>query len=135
MSATKNAANIRQLQPLFAVQNIDQSIAFYRDRLGFSLVSQAESEGNVFWCWLERGGSAVMLQQADDDEDGPPEGRGRGVTFYFICDDADAMYAELSSRGVPVAPPREAYYGMNQLFVPEPNGYTLCFESPVARTF
>ena len=23
-----------------------------------------------------------------------------------------------------------AYYGMKQLFVPEPNGYSICFESP-----
>ena len=31
-----------------------------------------------------------MLQQAED-EDGPAEGRGHGVAFYFICDDADAL--------------------------------------------
>jgi len=35
------------------------------------------------------------------------------------------------SRGLKLDPPRTAYYGMNQLFVPEPNGYALCFESPV----
>jgi hypothetical protein len=61
-------------------------------------------------------------------------GRGRGVTFYFVCDDANAMYAELSSRGLKLDPPRMAHYGMNQLFVPEPNGYALCFESAVSNS-
>jgi len=52
------------------------------------------------------------------------------VVFYFVCDDADAMYAELSSRGVQLKPPTVAHYGMKQIFVPEPDGYLVCFESP-----
>ena len=80
---------------------------------------------------MERGDSAIMLQQAED-EDGPAEGRGRGVSFYFICDDADTIYAELTARGLQLSPPTIAYYGMKQVVVPEPDGYYLCFESPVA---
>ena len=83
----------------------------------------------MFWCRLERGGSSIMLQQAED-EDGPAEDRGRGISFYFVCDDADAMYADLLSRGLQLRPPSLAYYGMKQLFVPEPDGYSICFESP-----
>ena len=62
-------------------------------------------------------------------EAGADEGRGRGVCFYFVCDDADAMHAELSSRGLNLERPTVAYYGMTQLFVPEPDGYEVCFES------
>jgi len=131
MTVTGNLTRVRQLQPLLAVQDIDRSIEFYRDRLGFSLVGQADSDGKIFWCRVERDGASVMLQQAEDEEDGPAEGRGRGIIFYFVCDDANAMYSELVSRGLKLDPPRTAYYGMNQLFVPEPNGYALCFESPV----
>jgi len=40
------------------------------------------------------------------------------------------MYAELSARGFQLAAPRIADYGMKQLFVPEPDGYAICFESP-----
>ena len=80
---------------------------------------------------MERGDSAIMLQQAED-EDGPAEGRGWGVSFYFICDDADTIYAELTARGLQLSPPTIAYYGMKQVVVPEPDGYYLCFESPVA---
>ena len=39
------------------------------------------------------------------------------------------MHAELSSRGMQLAPPTIAYYGMKQLVVPEPDGYFICFES------
>ena len=70
-----------------------------------------------------------MLQQAED-EDGSAEGRGRGVIFYFLCDDADAMYAELSSRGLQLDRPKVAYYGMKQLHVKDPDGFELCFQQP-----
>ena len=131
MTSTRKSAIVRQLKPLLAVSDIQRSVEFYRDRLGFNLTGQAENEGKIFWCSMERGGSAIMLQQAED-EDGPAEGRGRGVSFYFICDDADTMYAELTARGLQLSPPTVAYYGMKQVVVPEPDGYYLCFESPVA---
>ena len=85
----------------------------------------------MFWCKMARGGSAIMLQEAED-EDGSANGRGRGVSFYFDCEDADAIYAELTSRGLRLSPPTIAYYGMKQVVVPEPDGYYICFESPVA---
>ena len=71
------------------------------------------------------------MLQAADAEDGPAKARGRGVTLYFVCDDVDAFFEEVLSRGLNVDPPTVAYYGMRQLYVPEPNGYVVCFESPV----
>lgn len=116
--------------PLLTVQDIAVSIAFYRDRLGFDVVDEARAASGLFWCRLSRDGASLMLQQADEAEDGPAEGRGRGVALYFVCDDADAMYAEFTARGLAVESPTKAYYGMNQLHVPEPDGYVVCFESP-----
>ncbi len=73
-----------------------------------------------------------MLQQAGD-EDGPADGRGRGVGFFFICDDANALYDELLTTGLRLAPPIVAFYGMNQLFVKDPDGYELCFQNATAK--
>jgi hypothetical protein len=41
------------------------------------------------------------------------------------------MHAELTARGLALQPPENAYYGMRQLFVPDPDGYALCFECEV----
>ena len=53
-----------------------------------------------------------------------------GRSFFFICDDADAIHAELSGRGLHPAPPQVAFYGMKQVFLKDPDGHELCFESP-----
>jgi predicted enzyme related to lactoylglutathione lyase len=121
-------ARLQQLTPLLFVKDLPRSLAFYRDQLGFACTNHADAEGKTFWCRIERDGASLMLQQADG-EDPHTDRRGRGVTFYFICDDANAMHTELCGRGMELAPPEMAYYGMNQLFVPEPDGYEICFES------
>lgn len=72
-----------------------------------------------------------MLQQ-HETEDGSLEGLGHGVSFYYVCDDADAIYHELAVKGFTLNPPVTAEYGMRQVFIPEPDGYTICFESPLA---
>jgi predicted enzyme related to lactoylglutathione lyase len=126
---TITRTHIRQLWPLLMVQDIVRSVAFYRNQLGFDVAGRAELDGRLYWCRLERGGSSVMLQQ----EGSSAAPRGRGVELYFICDDAEAMYAELSERGLDLAPPTMADYGMKQLFVPEPDGYSVCFESPTEK--
>jgi hypothetical protein len=42
------------------------------------------------------------------------------------------MHEELTARGLALAPPTVAYYGMKQLFVVDPDGYELCFENDVS---
>lgn len=126
-----SAAVISELVPLLYVDNVDDSVAFYRDQLGFRLAATWEPDGKLAWCRMEREGAAVMLQQACD-EDGPADQRGRGVGFFFHCDDAAAFHRELAVRGLSVAPPELAFYGMTQVFVKDPDGYQLCFQSAEA---
>ena len=133
MDAAADSAAVRELWPLLWVTSIERSIAFYCDQLGFSMVGEAKTDGRTYWCRLQRGGASLMLQQAEA-EDVHAVGRGRGVAFYFVCDDADAVYAELTARGLELAPPTTACYGMRQLFVPEPDGFEICFESPTDAT-
>lgn len=133
MAETEQTPTVRQLWPLLAVRDIDRSVQFYCDQLGFKLVDDdGKPDGQMAWCRVGRDGASVMLQQFPE-EDGEGTIWGRGVCFYFICDDVDLMYAELSARGLQLDAPRVAYYGMKQLFVPEPDGYAICFESVAER--
>jgi glyoxylase I family protein len=55
-------------------------------------------------------------------------GDGLGVGLYFGCPDVDAAFEHFRRRGVDVTPPKIASYGMKQLYVRDPDGYTLCFQ-------
>src|SRR5687767_6625310 len=98
MTASVSTATVRELWPLLFVADIEHSLGLYRDRLGFEVVGEARAEGRLFWCRLRRGGASIMLQQAEA-EDGPAEGRGRGVALYVVCDDVDSIRDEFAGRG------------------------------------
>ncbi|HAI12609.1 MAG TPA: bleomycin resistance protein [Phycisphaerales bacterium] len=125
-----NPVNIRELVPLLMVSDLKHSLTFYIDKLGFQLCQQADDKGNLIWCRIEKDGVAVMLQQACLDEDDMSK-VGNGVTLYWICDDVDTLQSQFAANGLELNDPTVAYYGMKQLYLKDPDGYDLCFESPV----
>jgi catechol 2,3-dioxygenase-like lactoylglutathione lyase family enzyme len=53
--------------------------------------------------------------------------------LFFGCPDVDAAYQELSGKGVRVKEPVVTGYGMKQMYVRDPDGYTLCFQWAAER--
>jgi catechol 2,3-dioxygenase-like lactoylglutathione lyase family enzyme len=124
--------NIRLAVPFLGVKDIDASLRFYLDGLGFTLTRRWDPEGRIRWCWLELDRVAVMLQQywQDGRPGGWPAGAlGQGVCVCFMCADAIAVYHKAKDNGLE---PRTPFVG-NGLWVTslvDPDGYRLDFESP-----
>jgi hypothetical protein len=88
-------------------------------------------EGKLRWCWLQRGGAALMLQEfkKEGHHAWVPEGKlGVGVSIYFICEDALAIYREVTSRGIQASKPFVGN-GMWVTSLSDPDGYRIEFES------
>ena len=132
MDAPSGSGNVRQAVPFLAVGDIGASRRFYEDGLGFRIAHKWVVEDEVRWCWLDRGGGSLMLQQfpPEGHDSWRPEGKvGEGVRICFMCDDALALYREFQDRGLE---PKRPYVG-NGLWVTslaDPDGYQLDFESP-----
>lgn len=122
-------SGVRALWPLLTVRDLQRSMAFYTQTLGFEVAGKAEGAEGVFWCRIRRGGACLMLQQQETAAS-PLSGPAPSVEFYFVCDDVDEIFEELCGKELVLEPPSEAYYGMKQLFVPDPDGYAVVFESP-----
>jgi catechol 2,3-dioxygenase-like lactoylglutathione lyase family enzyme len=123
--------NVTQAVPFFLVNDIQASIRFYVDGLGFSMTQQWLDAGVLQWCWLQLGGAALMLQELRSDAPQRkllPGALGVGVSIAFICRDALAIYHEARSRGLS---PKQPFVG-NAMWVTgftDPDGYELFFES------
>lgn len=135
-SLPKPAINVQQAVPFFWITDMQASLRFYLDGLGFVLSKKWTPDGpdKVRWCWLEIGIAALMLQEFKKDEQHPnsgrPEGKlGQGVSICFQCKDALALYHEFKSRGIQ---PKTPFVGnaMWVTIVEDPDGYKLDFESP-----
>jgi len=125
-------ANVRQAVPFFKVSDIQESLRYYVDGLGFVMKNQWIDEGILRWCWLELGDAALMLQEfrKEGHDTWVPSGKvGEGVTICLICEDALAIYREVTARGIEASRP---FVG-NRLWVislTDPDGYRIDFESP-----
>jgi catechol 2,3-dioxygenase-like lactoylglutathione lyase family enzyme len=120
--------NVRQAVPFFMVSNMEASLRFYIDGLGFQRINQWIVDNKIRWCWLQLGGAALMLQEYRPDKI-PSNKRGEGVTLCFQCRDALAIYHETLARGLA---PRRPFVGNNMWVtaLTDPDGYKLEFASP-----
>lgn len=123
--------NVKQAVPFLGVTDIETSLRFYVDGIGFKLTKQWVDNGKLRWCWLELGTAALMLQEFWRDgqhTNVPTEPLGVGVSICFICEDALAIYRDVIARGLPASRPFVGN-GMWVTSLSDPDGYRLDFES------
>lgn len=126
-------SNVREAVPFFMVTDIDASLRFYVDGLGFVMSNSWRPEGpdKVTWCSLRIGGATLMLQKfwQRDGKTGHPDGAlGQGVSVCFICEDALTIYREAMANGLS---PKRPFVGNNMWVVSftDPDGYRIDFQS------
>ena len=133
------SANVKQAVPFFGVTNMEASLRFYVDGLGFKMKrwwipDQAdhqddyEPDGRIRWCWLELGEAAIMLQEFLPERQ-PKETLGTGVNVCFQCEDALALYREFKSRGILTRKRPSVGNRSWVVSVIDPDGYRMEFSS------
>lgn len=132
------AITIRGLAPLLEVFDMPTSIAFYRDVLGFEVISTSVPGDHFDWALLKLDDVEIMLNTAYEDHERPPApdpdriARHADTTLFFGCPDVDGAYAHLRTHGIDIEEPVVREYGMKQLSVTDPDGFKLCFQWPAA---
>ena len=65
--------NLTDVTPNLIVSDIDRSTAFYRDVLGFSVVTSVPDQAPFVFVWLRRDGVSVFLNALTGMKDDVPE--------------------------------------------------------------
>jgi catechol 2,3-dioxygenase-like lactoylglutathione lyase family enzyme len=119
------------------VFDMPASLEFYRGVLGFEVVQDSGQGDNSGWVMLRLEDLYIMLNTQFEDDDrpaGPDPVRTLAhsdTCLYFSIADPDEVYKYLREKGLDIDPPAIAPYGMKQLYLHDPDGYNLCFQSPV----
>lgn len=117
-------ANVEQVVPFLAVSSMEVSLRYYVDGLGFTVTHKWVVDDKIRWCWLRLGGAALMLQETVAGSKG-----SGGVSLWFICKDAIAIYRDVTARRVAASEPQVGN-GMWVTTLEDPDGYRINFESP-----
>ncbi len=118
-------------RPVLHVMDVEASLHFYINRLGFTSPWRYEEGGRVHVAQVDRQGCALILA------DTWPEKIGKGLMFISLSVElatreagvaaVDALRAELESKDAPV---REGSWGYRVLVVDDPDGNQLFFNYP-----
>ena len=125
-----------KMVPELTVSDIQQSLAFWTDLIGFQIAYERREEG---FAYLDLDGVQVMLEQyiAADDEQwhtGALQAPfGRGINFQMTVERVEPILARLAAVQWPLfCPFADAWYrsgevevGQRELIVQDPDGYLL----------
>ena len=124
-------SRILSTTPLLVVADLQRSLAFYCERLGFRDPS-VHGEPPCF-AMLRRDGFELMLSVAAKPAHVAPNGPHGTWDVYVRITDVAAEEAALRAAGVPLARgPETAFYAMREIEVLDPDGHRLCFAQDVS---
>jgi uncharacterized glyoxalase superfamily protein PhnB len=121
---------LRSASPSFTVNDLQKSLAFYRDVLGFTEKERWERDGALHGVELVAGRVSVFLAQ-DDWQKGRDRAKGQGFRIY--CDtaqDIDALARQIQERGGALAEePKDQPWGGRDFAVVDPDGFKITISS------
>jgi hypothetical protein len=118
-------------RPVLHVTDVEASLRFYVNRLGFISPWRYEQDGKAYVAQVERQGCALILANTW------PEKIGKALMFISVNVEEqtpeaaiaalDALRAELEAKGVPV---KEGSWGYRLLVIDDRDGNQLFFNYP-----
>ena len=126
-------ASIEHISPFFIVSNVEQTIAFYRDKLGFETRWQ-QPEQNPFSAIIGRQGVQIFIKSEGGVSPLPNPKRHPHLRWdaFVYASDPDSLAAEFSSQGAAFSVPlKDTSEGLRGFEISDPDGYVIFFGRPL----
>lgn len=109
-------------RPVLFVADVERSVRFYLDQLGFAEAWRHVEDGNLLVAEVGRSGCNLILSSHRQDK------VGSGLTFVSLDPpDLAALLGEFALRGLNL---REGWWGYRLTIVEDPDGNELYFPWP-----
>lgn len=126
----KNAI-LKSLSPNIMTDDVNKSVDFYTDILGYELVMSVPEEGVFNWAMLMHGDMSIMFQKKENLLEEYPQlsqkSVGGALTFFIEVDNIDDIYKKLKNKVDVIKEPSITFYGMKEFAIKDCNGHILTF--------
>lgn len=103
-------------------EDLDGTIGFYVDVLGFTCVEKSDD-----WGWASLRLDQVWIMLAKPNEHTPYEKIGFTGTFYYTVDDVEEMWSKVHDKASVCYGIEDFEWGMREFAIFDNNGYMLQF--------
>jgi catechol 2,3-dioxygenase-like lactoylglutathione lyase family enzyme len=125
-------ATMSAISPCLIVSDVDQTVAFYRDKLGFEARLREPEEG-AFFAIIGRDGVQIFVKSDKDVSPLPNHKRHHYMRWdaFVYAPEPDALAAEFAERGAAFSEPlQDTHDGLRGFEISDPDGYVLFFGRP-----
>ncbi len=126
-----------KITPVLVVDEIEPSLRFWVDRLGFQKTAEVPEGDKLGFVMLQKEGTEVMLQtRASILKDAGPAADAvlaSGVSLYIEIDNFAEALERVKGAEV-LVPERTTFYGMREIWVREPGKHVLGFAARMVET-
>ena len=133
-AATPETVRLSEVSPSFTVNDLQRSLAWYQDVLGFSVDERWERDGKLLGVSLRAGATTFMIGQ-DDWKKGRDRKKGEGFRLYCTTkQNVDAIARRIKARGGALdSEPADQPWGTRDFSLTDPDGFKLTIGSDQQR--
>jgi len=128
---------LKKLTPNLMVEDVNETVTFYQDVLGFALLASVSEEGQFNWAMMQHDAVEIMfLSRASLTKDVPlfkDKAFGGSLTLYIDVEDIKGRYGQVQNRVTILHEMTTTFYGMREFTIQDCNGYVLTFAQAVTE--
>jgi uncharacterized glyoxalase superfamily protein PhnB len=126
-----------KITPVLIVEEIENSLTFWVDRMGFTKTVDVPEDDRLGFVILARDGAEVMMQTVTsvrkDEPRFAPDGALNTKSCVLFIEVENFAEARRRMEGYPITmPERVTFYGMREIGVVEPGGHSVIFAAKEA---
>lgn len=117
------------LAPNLGVKDVDETVKFYTEVLGFNLAMSVPNGNKLQWAMVSNGGAVIMFQEQNNLIEEYPAIKGRSmssaITFYIRMKNMNILYEKLKGTEYIAKDLHKTFYGADEFAVFDNNGNVL----------
>ena len=127
---------LKSLTPNLMVEDVRATVDFYRDVMGFDLLTSVPEEGDVLdWAMVQRDEVRLMFQSRSSLSSDVPSLEsapiGASQTFYVEVADIQSLYDHLKGKVETIKDLHTTFYNTREFYFRDPNGYIFGFSEDI----
>ena len=127
----------KKLTPNLLVANVERSLAFYVDTLGFARGMTVPDASPFLFASVTSGGVEIFFNDAAAAVKEYPAFAGKPIgatgTMFIELEGVDALHERISSSVTITMPLVNQFYGMREFAILDPDGYVITFAERVPQ--
>ncbi len=122
---------LKKLTPNLMVEDVNQTIDFYKNMLGFEVLATVPETGQFNWAMLKQGDVEMQFQTRASLSEEIPTFKDRAIggalTLYIDIENVTQLHASLKDKVTIVQDMHTTFYGTQEFAIQDCNGFILSF--------